>query len=461
MMRAELAQNYSAVTAACLLIRKGLYEEVGGMDESDLEVLYNDVDLCLKATESGHQVVWTPAATLIHKASVSIKEQSDSAQRYAHINRALHERDVMYQRWLKWMAFDPAYNRNLTQESGSFEMEKDPALGWDPDWRPAPRVVAYPGDYHGCGEYRVFGPCRALNKAGLVQAHVSDKLYLPSQFAKINPDVIVVQRQLEDTQLNALNEIKRYNKTFRVFELDDLLHSLPPKSTHREVMHGDELERIVEGISLCDRFVTTTPALADAYGRYCKNVKIIPNYLERAKWGQLTPTRLQGKKPRIGWAGGASHTGDLELLYPVIKALHNEVEWVFFGMCPESLRPYIHEFHQGVKLDFYPAKLASLDLDLALAPLEYHPFNEAKSALKILEYGVLGYPVICTDIASYEGGFPVTRVSNNPQEWVEAIRHAIADRDALAAQGDALRMHIQNNWMLEDNLDKWIEGWLP
>jgi hypothetical protein len=137
------------------------------------------------------------------------------------------------------------------------------------------------------------------------------------------------------------------------------------------------------------------------------------------------------------------------------------VDWVYYGLCPESLRPYIHEYHRGVELDFYPSKLASLNLDLALAPLEYHPFNEAKSALKILEYGILGYPVICTNIATYQGDFPVVRVANKPEVWIEAIHHAISDRDALARQGDTLRQHIQDHWMLEDNLDKWLAGWLP
>lgn len=461
MMRATLAQNYSAVTAACLLIRKTVYEEVGGMDETDLKVLYNDVDLCLKVRESGHEIVWTPAATLIHKASVSIKKQFDSSRRYSQMRRAEHERDTMYGRWLKWIANDPAYNRNLTQESNHFEFEKDPSLAWDPAWHPAPRILAYPGDLQGCGEYRLVAPCRALNAAGLAQAHVCVKLLYPGQFAKINPDVVILQRQVGNDHLDAIEEIRHFNRAFRVFEIDDLLHNLPPRSTHRDSMHGDELERLAEGISLCDRLVTTSAALANAYGAFCKDVKIVPNYLERAKWGQLRPVRLQSKKPRIGWAGGASHTGDLEVLYPVIKALHNEVDWVFFGMCPESLRPYIREFHGSTSLDHYPSKLASLNLDLALAPLEYHPFNDAKSALKILEYGVLGYPVICTDIVTYQGDFPVTRVTNKPKDWIEAIRQKIDDRDALTAQGDALRDHIQRHWMLEDNLDMWLDAWLP
>jgi glycosyltransferase involved in cell wall biosynthesis len=321
--------------------------------------------------------------------------------------------------------------------------------------------VGSPADFQGCGEYRIIAPCRALYKAGLAQTHINQKLYRPVQLARIKPDAIIVQRPVENIHFDALKDIKRFSKTFRVFEIDDLLHNLPRKSTHLDVMHGDELERVAESISLCDRLVTTSPILADIYGRFCDDTKIIPNYLERAKWGQLTPMRLHGRKPRVGWAGGASHTGDLELLYPVIKALHKEVDWVFYGMCPESLRPYIHEFHGPTPLDSYPAKLASLNLDLALAPLEYHPFNEAKSPLRILEYGILGYPVICTDIVTYQGNFPVTRVSNNPQDWIEAIHHTIADSDKLAAQGDALRENIKNHWMLEDNLDKWLAAWLP
>jgi GT2 family glycosyltransferase/glycosyltransferase involved in cell wall biosynthesis len=462
MHRAQVAQNYSAVTGACLLVRRDLYQSLGGMDEVDLKVLFNDVDFCLRVREAGHLVVWTPSATLIHKTSASLNKVMEGPTLASQMAQATGEHHTICRRWLKWMAFDPAYNRNLSMESNDFSIDVDPTpLAWDPDWRPAPRILAYPGDFEGCGEYRVIAPCRALNEAGRAQAYVSKKLYYPSQFAKVDPDVIILQRQVEDNHLFSIGGIKRYSRAFRVFEIDDLLHDLPAKSVHRNVMHGDELERLVEAISLCDRFVTTSTVLADAYGRYSKDVKIVPNFLERAKWGQLQPSRLERKKPRVGWAGGASHTGDLLLVHEVIKALHKEVDWIFFGMCPEPLRPYVHEFHSPVKLDSYPAKLASLNLDLALAPLEYNPFNDAKSALKILEYGILGYPVICTDIVTYQGDFPVTRVSNNAQDWIEAIRNAIADRDQLAISGNLLKAHIQNHWMLEDNLDKWLEGWLP
>jgi GT2 family glycosyltransferase len=60
MHRLQVDQNYNVVTAACLLIRKSLWEEVGGLDEVNFTVSYNDVDLCLKTRQAGYLTVWTP-----------------------------------------------------------------------------------------------------------------------------------------------------------------------------------------------------------------------------------------------------------------------------------------------------------------------------------------------------------------------------------------------------------------
>jgi len=145
----------------------------------------------------------------------------------------------------------------------------------------------------------------------------------------------------------------------------------------------------------------------------------------------------------------------------VVKATRAEVDWIFFGMCPDEIKGLVKEFHPGVPLDDYPAKLASLNLDLAIAPLEDVPFNHGKSHLRLLEYGVLGYPVICTDITAYRGEHPVTRVKNRFKDWVEAIREQVSDRDELARRGDALRDYINANWILEDHTDVWLKAWLP
>lgn len=67
-------QNYSVVTAACLMVRKEIYDLVGGLDEENFRVSYNDVDFCLKVRQQGFMTVWTPHATVMHEGSVSQKK---------------------------------------------------------------------------------------------------------------------------------------------------------------------------------------------------------------------------------------------------------------------------------------------------------------------------------------------------------------------------------------------------
>ncbi|WP_141696441.1 glycosyltransferase family protein, partial [Xanthomonas cerealis] len=163
-----------------------------------------------------------------------------------------------------------------------------------------------------------------------------------------------------------------------------------------------------------------------------------------------------------GWAGGASHTGDLELIADVVQALAGEVHWVFMGMCPERLRPHVAEVHPGVDFERYPQALAALRLDLALAPLEDNLFNRCKSNLRLLEYGACGYPVIASDLPPYQGGLPATLVKHRFRDWVNAIRQHLADADASAAAGSALHAAVRRDWMLQGaNLQAWHAAWLP
>ncbi len=80
--RLHLAHNLSAVTAACLLLRKAVFEEVGGLNEEHLAIAFNDVDLCLKVREAGYRNLWTPYAELYHHESIS-RGADDNAKKRA------------------------------------------------------------------------------------------------------------------------------------------------------------------------------------------------------------------------------------------------------------------------------------------------------------------------------------------------------------------------------------------
>jgi GT2 family glycosyltransferase len=107
--RGSALQNLTAVTAACLVVSKDIYREVGGLDE-ELAVAFNDVDFCLKIVDAGYRNVWTPHAELYHHESAT--RGSDLApEKY---QRFLSEIRWMERRWEGWYERDPAYNPNLT-----------------------------------------------------------------------------------------------------------------------------------------------------------------------------------------------------------------------------------------------------------------------------------------------------------------------------------------------------------
>ncbi|MDK2126394.1 glycosyltransferase [Parachitinimonas caeni] len=462
--RLHLDQDFSAVTGACLLVRRSVYEEVGGLDETAFEVSYNDIDLCLKVRQLGYLVVWTPYATLMHEGSASQKNRKVEVLTQETKQKRFRDEQVrLYRKWLPQIARDPAHNPNLTLRARAWEYETRPPLMWRPaSWRPLPVVLAHPADAMGCGHYRIIHPLHHLNEALKIEGYASFELFQTAEAARLKPDTLLVQRQITAPQIEVLRNHRDCLNTFIVYELDDYLPNLPLKSAHRKDMPKDVIRSLRRGLDLCDRFVVSTEALAEAFSDYHRNTVVVHNSLPPKLWGQLQGQRRTSARPRVGWAGGASHTGDLELIADIVKELAFEVDWVFMGMCPDKLKPYIREFHGGVPIEQYPAKLASLNLDLALAPLENNLFNRCKSNLRLLEYGACGFPVICTDIAPYQGDLPVTRVRNKHKDWIDAIRAHLADLDATARQGDALQAAVRERWLLQgDRLDAWVRAWLP
>jgi len=108
--RLQLTQELSAVTAACLVIKRSIYEQIGGLNEEELAVAFNDVDFCLRLREAGYRNLWTPRATLYHLESAS--RGSDLTPTKA--KRFDKEVSYMKKRWATELLDDPFYNRNLT-----------------------------------------------------------------------------------------------------------------------------------------------------------------------------------------------------------------------------------------------------------------------------------------------------------------------------------------------------------
>ncbi|WP_091906572.1 glycosyltransferase family 2 protein [Chitinasiproducens palmae] len=123
--RALLAQRVAAVTAACLVVSKAAYQEVGGMDAAQLQIAYNDVDLCLKLQAAGWHNVFVPYVPLYHHESAS-RGRDDSG---AAAQRLAREAQVMRARWSTVLDADPHYNPNLSLEHGKlFRLASPPRV---------------------------------------------------------------------------------------------------------------------------------------------------------------------------------------------------------------------------------------------------------------------------------------------------------------------------------------------
>lgn len=114
------AQELSAVTAACLMIKASVFEEVNGLDEDNFKVAYNDVDLCLKVREKGHLVVWTPYAEAYHYESKS-RGYEDTLEKQ---KRFIAEQNYFKTKWADFLKKgDPYYNPNLTVNRGDYTVK--------------------------------------------------------------------------------------------------------------------------------------------------------------------------------------------------------------------------------------------------------------------------------------------------------------------------------------------------
>jgi glycosyltransferase involved in cell wall biosynthesis len=119
--RAHLAQNLSAVTAACALVSRKIYLQLGGFDEN-LAVAFNDIDFCLRLCQAGYRVVWTPYAELIHHESASRGFDDSTAKQI----RFLAETDYMNSKWGEILQRDPFYNPNLSLGENLFTLAFPP-----------------------------------------------------------------------------------------------------------------------------------------------------------------------------------------------------------------------------------------------------------------------------------------------------------------------------------------------
>ncbi len=317
--------------------------------------------------------------------------------------------------------------------------------------------------------YRFAAPADALRRAGMASTIVNYGLPNAKGLEAAAPDSIIISNHYTDQLAEAVKLYKK-QKAFTAYDLDDIFWSLDDSNPNKKLFPSDILQRLRKITNQVDIAIVSTPVLAEhvkkSLGFTDDRIKIVRNTLPQAFLNvalENRPKNIQHSKPRVGWAGGSSHVGDLAILKEVVERTHDQVQWVFMDSMPDVPRDMV-EFHQGVPFAQYPAKLASLDLDLALAPLADTEFNSCKSDLRVLEYAACGFPVLASNspaFADVPTGIHFT--DNSSDEWTGHILDCVSDLEALGENAQQLHDWVKNSRTLDshDNVKRWAWAWTP
>jgi glycosyltransferase involved in cell wall biosynthesis len=401
-------------------------------------------------------------ANALHQGGRSLQKRlGDFEFKVTYAQNDINEKKKLIELWGKELANDRFYNRHLSLLT-PYDVESSIVIDWRPNRKDRPRVLASPL-ISGAGQYRVIEPLEMLQDQGLVQSSVimpmvnrQTRVLQPIELIRAHPDTLVLQHSVDDVHLSLIEQYKKALPEVHIVQMvDDLLGFVPKKHPSRRFQSREGHIRMVDALKKSDSMIVTTEPLKSHYEKYIEVVDIVPNCLAK-QWFALTPTKTKRDRLRVGWIGAGQHQGDLEIINEVVKTLSDRVDWIFMGMQTEQAKPYIKEFHSFVSIKDYPEKMASLDLDIAVAPLEDHLFNQCKSNLRLLEYGAMSWPVVCSDVLTYQtNNPPVIRVQPSIPDWLCALNLLIDDEAERLRLGLALHTWVVNNYTLKNWAFQW------
>ncbi|MEN3031556.1 glycosyltransferase [Chromobacterium amazonense] len=442
--RQHVEHDVSAVALDCLLIAKSLYQELGGLNAALNTQASAGIDLCLKVRATGKLIAWTPFASLLHHATTAETIDLSDA-----------EQATLRRLWRNALDQDPAYNIQLSLDSSSaFRMEELFTTNWHANLEPLPRVLALENAQDGRDRF-LQAMTQMTHQGSCLSAVVRSGKRLPtiSEIERLAPDVIIQPLRLDAAFLAWHAQYRQYrSKSRSIFMADARLMS--------DTLSQYDAKLLQNLAQQADRIIVPTAPLQDWLSRFAADVRVVPDTLDDECWGERIAIRRIGVKMRVGWVADAQDEQDLLLMQNVVAKTIGEIDWIAFGYCPDLMRPYLAEHHPGdIADEAYPDKLANLGLDLAILPKAIHAGNEAASLLRLLEFGALGIPVVCTDILPFQTAPAcVARLSNDATEWMQTLQEKLADRNACHRSGEELRNWVKQHHMLSQNLHYWREA---
>lgn len=502
---AHVVRNVSAVTAACMMIKKTVFEKSGGFDEN-LASDFNDVDLCLRLMQSGKRIIYTPYAALFH-------DESKNRLRWDPVRwRRIRNKEIAYikAKWKESLMYDPYFNHNLIQKKTFLPAQLGAVVMYAKRYgiKTTARVVAH---------YlisRIKSDMRLFFRQLYFMAHhpSSKKRILFISFSLIDQSVqyrirhiaeylsvvgfaceiisveqtpwfenrcsaytaIVFFRVKMDARVQALITQAKRSNTYLVYASDDLIFlpeyaqyvPLPLACRKRDALtyYYQAAVNRFEVFRSCDAFLGSTEflsRLAKNAGVYSLAIRngLTVSQIERSERA-YTCQRVRKSRPEsqcvIGYVSGTkTHDRDFAISIPALERLFTKYPHILIYCVghfdvPNSLFRFRDRIKQKAFVSWEKISNEIAQFDITIAPFDAsNPFTQAKSEVKFIESSLLRIPTVATPLESYrsiivngENGF----LASSQEEWYSSLARLVESpssrmRIGMRAYEDVLRVY--------------------
>lgn len=340
------------------------------------------------------------------------------------------------------------------------------------------KVLGLAADTGGCGFYRLRAPAEEASRLG-VDITIDDGVDVEAKKdphtglvevseVKTDADLIIFQRPLDHSMTSVLRQAKRQGIA-TIVEIDDDFSTVHKYNVAHEVMHGKMTghQWVATAASEADLVTVSTPQLTK-YARHGRHA-ILRNNVPVSIFDTPRLASEEGLWPRIGWTGSVqTHPNDLQETKGRLKSLllDNNLPFHVIGDGENvarnlNLSTETSVYSTGwVKMDLFYQHMAAF-VDIGIVPLEISPFNQAKSALKGLEFAALGIPFVASPTREYErlAAYGIGKIAKSPGEWQKHLQRMI-DRPAETERiGKEYRDRIEAEHTYRVAAPQWIEAW--
>jgi len=303
--------------------------------------------------------------------------------------------------------------------------------------------------------YRALIPAKYLERAGhVINLQVGGtitNLALGPEFVRekieygLTTETVLLERVSGPDRITKLrlDGAKRIVLTF-----DDNYGLVPKNSPSYRYWHGEgNYPKFLKALGMVDLVIVPSKTLCNDFRKYCKEIKYVPNYLDREEWGLLP--RVRGPQKVIGWGGTMEHSLSWKgspvsrALVKIYKEYGDRVKFLFVGKVADAyLGDMCFESVEFVPIERWPKLVNTFDIGLAPLAGEY---DRRRSCLKAVEYATLGIPYVCSFLDPYtqahniSGGVMVGD-RRSGEYWYAALSRMIEEPsyyDCLSRDGKA------------------------